>query len=168
MRSIGRKSVDDVFPFFKTDSVRWTRQQPLSGCLLKRAVWVLLVAFLWQSPQAFAGDFTVAYAFEVGDQIETGKMSECEYRYFCTISLKKLGLYVDLSFWDPKRNMVVVGAHGDRRPNCCFFADGARSVSRSARSMIRLNVYEGHARRGNEFVRNAPFGVLNLQFSDMK
>jgi hypothetical protein len=135
---------------------------------LKRAIWILLVFVLWQSPGAFAGDYSVAYAFEVGDQIETGKTDDCEYLYFCTISLKKLGLYVNLSFWDPKRNSVVIGAHGDRRPNCCFFADGARSVSRRARSVIRLNVYEGHARRGNEFIRNAPFGILNLHFSDMK
>lgn len=139
-----------------------------TGVILKRAIFVLLIIVLWQSPPAFAGDYAVSYAFEVGDQIETGKTDECEYRDLCTISLKKLGLYVDLSFWDPKRNKVVVGAYVDRRSNCCFFADGARSVSRSARSMIRLNVYEGHARRGNEFIRNAPFGILNLQFSDMK
>lgn len=135
---------------------------------MKRAICVLLVLLLWH-PRAFAGDYIVAYALEAGDQIETGKTEKCEYRYYCTISLKKLGISILLSFWDPNRNKVHVAIFGDRRPNCCFFADGVDSVSRSARgSLIRLNVYEGHARRRNEFIRNSPLGILNLQFSDMK
>jgi hypothetical protein len=135
---------------------------------LKRTMCALFVFVLWQTTRAFAGDYTVAYALQVGDEIETGKTQECEYRH-CKISLTKFDMGMYLYFWDPNHDTVRVEIFRERDANCCFFADGANTVSRSARgSLIRLHVYEGHARRRNEFIHNSLLGILNLQFSDMK
>jgi hypothetical protein len=138
---------------------------------LTRPMCVLLGMFLLlSSADASAGDFTVAYAFDAGDVNDAGKTTTCEYKTFCRIESDKLKLWISLSFWNSDHKEVDVQVSGNKgRPACCFFFDGVDSVRRNARqSLIRLHVFEGRRRIRNEFIQNAPLGVLYLQFSDMK
>jgi len=128
----------------------------------------LTLALLFNLP-ATAGDYTVTYAFDGVETTETGK-AECEYRSHCRIDFENAGMSLSLGFRDSRRASIDIAVYGLRRANCCFFFDGVSSVSRdlSGMSLIRLHVYEGHRRRGNEFIQNAPIGVLNLNISNPK
>jgi hypothetical protein len=136
---------------------------------LTRSLRFVLLAFLiLSSGAAFAGDYTVAYAFDTGDLIETGQREKCEYSEECKITLEKTELTIRLAFWHPDVDKVHVWV-SDQRPGCCFFSDGVETVSHDARgASISLNVFEGRKRKRNEFIQNTPVGVLYLRFSDMK
>jgi hypothetical protein len=99
-----------------------------------------------------------------------GKKENCEYNKFCLIRSESLELSISLSFWHSDHQEVDIRLYGNKgRPACYYFADGVDSVVRNARgSLIRLHVFEGHARIRNEFIQNAPLGILYLQFSNMK
>jgi hypothetical protein len=132
---------------------------------------LLAVPFLFLSDvDASAGDYTVAYAIDAGDQNDAGKIEICEYTKFCLIKSEKLRISLSLSFWHPDHNEVDIQIYGNQgRSACCYFADGVDSVVRKARgSLIRLRVFEGRRRIRNEFLQNAPVGILYLQFSEMK
>ncbi len=131
---------------------------------------VLLWLVLLPSTCASAGDYTVAYAFDAGDLNDAGKKGDCEYSSFCLIKSEKLKLSISLSFWHPDHREVDIHLYGNKeRPACCYFADGVDSVVSDARgSLIRLHVFEGHARIRNEFIQNVPLGILYLQFSNAK
>jgi hypothetical protein len=138
---------------------------------LRSTLAALLAFLLLSSVDASAGDYTVAYAFDAGDQTDAGKIETCEYTKFCWIKSEKLKISVLLSFWRPGRNEVDIQIYPDkgRSSACCYFADGVASVVRNVRaSLIRLHVFEGRRRTRNEFIQNAPLGILYLQFSDMK
>ncbi len=133
---------------------------------------VLLVLFLLPGAGAFAGDYTVSYAFDAGDVNDTGK-TECEFKYICEVNSEKFDLNLAFSFSNSERNYLIrhavrIWIHGTRASICCYFSDGVDSIVRSAESLIRLNVYKGHRRIRNEFIQNEPFGVLYLQFSNTK
>ena len=132
----------------------------------------LLVFFLLPSVGASAGDYTVSYAFDAGDVNDAGK-TECEYKYICTVSFEKLDLEILLSFVypehdHPKHHEARIKIYGTRATVCCYFADGVDRVVRDAGSLIRLRVYKGRKRIRNEYIQNEPFGILYLQFSDLK
>jgi hypothetical protein len=139
--------------------------------LLMRSISVLLFAVsLLSSAGASAGDYTVAYAFDAGDLNDAGKTEKCEYKETCRITSDKLKLSIVLIFVSPDHNELHVRVDGSKgRLACCYFWDGVVSVSRNSRGpLIRLHVFEGRARIRNEFIQNAPVGILYLQFSDMK
>jgi len=98
---------------------------------------------------------------------------DCKYGQGCLVKSDKLDLSILLDLYFPDRDgrgQVYVHVYGGRgRLACCYFSDGAYSLSFSLEGpFIHLGVYEGRARRRNEFVRNQPLGILYLQFSDMK
>lgn len=136
---------------------------------LRWAMWAgLAVSSLFNLP-AMAADYTVTHAFDGRETVETGK-TECEFRRYCRIEFEKAGVSLLLGFVASEHTKIAISVDGIRRSGCCFFYDGVRSVSRAVgqSSVIRLRVYEGHPRRGNEFILNSPIGVLYLQISDMK
>lgn len=133
---------------------------------LIRSICMALFWFLLMSTGARAGDYIVAWAFDAGDKNETGTKSDCSYRDYCTIKLEKFDFEVTLMFRRPGYSVATVGiSHGI---SCCYFSAGEKSVERATDSLIRLGVFEGRARQGNEFVLNSPFGQLYLLFSDLK
>ncbi len=129
---------------------------------------------------AVAGDYTVSYAFDgtapedaaagTSPLNETGTMKECAYGAHCGIELTKSDLSISVIVTRSKRDTVSVRAYRHQAGQaCCYFSDGERYVSRElGHDIIRLHLYEGHPRRGNEFVQNLHLGVLYLQFSDLR
>ena len=150
---------------------------------LRSILSVMTVAIgLLLSVDAFAGDFTVSYAFDgttredvaagaTSSLNEVGTTKECRYDRYCRIELTKSDLSITLSVRSSGRNKVSVSADGGRSRSigCCYFSDGETLVGRElTEPLVRLIVYEGRARKRNEFVQNLPLGVLYLQFSDLK
>lgn|GEM_PF-5810447 len=102
---------------------------------------------------------------------EVGTTSECQYQKFCKISLAKSDLSISFVVYHTSPNEISVYAKGGRTRSigCCYFPDGESRISRQLREpLVRLHIYDGHARKRNEFVQNIHLGVLYLQFSDLK
>ncbi|WP_050383864.1 hypothetical protein [Bradyrhizobium pachyrhizi] len=136
----------------------------LSSTLLRWAA-LLVIAIFWLLfvPAARAGDYAVAYALDVGGRQETGIVDKCNTEATCNIEFKTQLISIKLSFFERDKK-VKIAIHG-ARPGCCFFYGGTTSVSRDAGSLVGLTVYEGHQRRGNEFVVNFHIGTLFLRFA---
>ncbi len=137
---------------------------------------------LLASIDAFAGDYTVSYAFDrttredvtagaTSPFNEAGTTNECQYDRYCRIVLPKSDLTISLKVERSGYHKVVVLADGGRSRSigCCFFSDGERRVERDVvEPLLRLRIFEGRARRRNEFVENLPLGLLYLQLSNLK
>ena len=151
--------------------------------LLRRILSVVIAAAgLLASVDAFAADYTVSYAFDgttredvaagaTSSLNEAGTTKECQYETSCTIELTKSDLTISLIVKRSGRRKVVVYADGgrSRSTGCCYFSDGLRLVeSELTQPLLRLYIYEGHARKRNEYVQNLPLGLLYLQLSDLK
>lgn len=144
---------------------------------------MIVAAGVLRSPDALAGDYTVSYAFDgttrtdvargaTGASNEVGIAKECQYGRRCTIELKKsdltISLHVERSGWSRKVTVFADGGRS-RSDGCCYFFGGDRLVARElTEPLLRLWIYEGQARKRNEYVENLPLGLLYLQFSDFK
>jgi hypothetical protein len=143
----------------------------ISSMLLRRSAFGILAAiFLLSGAEASAGDYTVSYAFDAGEELNDAGKQTCEYKSFCTIVSEKLKLSILLAFWDPNHRVVTISVSGEKgRWGCCYFSDGANSIERNVKdSLVRVYVYVGRRRIRNEFIVNEPLGTLYLQFLDMK
>jgi hypothetical protein len=127
---------------------------------------IALLGFFLTSTVSRAGDYVVAWAFDAGDKNEMGIRADCVYEEYCTIKPEKSDFDVSLRFRRPGYRVASIRI--SRGLSCCYFAEGESSVERGTESLIRLTVFEGRARRGNEFVLNTRVGYLYLQFSDLK
>lgn len=151
--------------------------------LLNRALAVaVIVTVLEPLSYAIAGDYTVSYAFDgttkadvargaTGASNEVGVTKECQYEGRCTIELTKSDLTISLYVERLGAHEVMVFADGGRSlsDGCCYFWGGDRLVNRKlAEPLLRLWIYEGQSRKGNEYVQNLPLGLLYLQFLDFK
>lgn len=152
--------------------------------MLSRSVLSLVIVAtgLLLSLDAFAGDYTVSYAFDgttradvargaTGASNEVGVTKECQYDRRCTIELTKSDLTISLYVERLGAHKVMVFADGGRSlsDGCCYFWGGDRLVTRGlAEPLLRLWIYEGQSRKRNEYVENLPLGLLYLQFSDFK
>jgi hypothetical protein len=125
--------------------------------------------FLCMTENVSAGDYTVAYALEVGDQKDAGKTATCEYAKPCEIVSQDLGLHILLDFVYPSHSNLYVSVRRIRGGRaCCFFADGEQSFSMDPHQSFRgMSIFEGHARRRNEFIENSKLGTLYLGFTDL-
>ena len=143
---------------------------------------VIVATCLLQSLDAFAGDYTVSFAFDGTTRAdvaagvtsalnEEGSTKECQYGRRCTIELRKSDLTISFTVERSSYHEVVVFADGgrSRSAGCCYFSGGdSLARKRLAEPLLRLWLYEGHARKRNEYVENIPLGLLYLQFSDLK
>lgn len=151
--------------------------------LLRRILSVMIVAAsLLLSVDAFAGDYTVSYAFDgttsedvaagaTSSLNEEGAAKECQYDRPCTIELTKSDLTISIDVRRSSRHEVVVYAYGgrSRSAGCCYFSGGdTRAKLDLTQPLLRLRIYEGHARKRNEVVQNLHLGLLYLQFSDLR
>jgi len=150
---------------------------------LRRILPVAIAAIgLLLSADAFAGDYAVSYAFDgttredvaagvTSTLNEVGITKECHYEKPCTIELTKSDLTISLYVERSGYHEVMVFADGGRSlsAGCCYFSGGDRLASRKlTEPLLRLWIYEGQARKRNEYVQNLPLGLLYLQFSDFK
>jgi len=143
---------------------------------------MIVTAGLLLSFDAFAGDYTVSYAFDgtTGEGVvagttsplhEEGIVRECLYERSCTIELTKSDLTISIDVRRSNRHEVVVYAYGGRgrSPGCCLFSGGERRAEGHLdQPMLHLRIYEGHSRKRNEFVQNTHLGLLYLQFSNLR
>ena len=143
---------------------------------------VIVAAGLLLSLDAFAGDYAVSYAFDgttradvargaTGATNEVGIAKECQYGRNCTIKLRKSDLTISLKVERSGSHKVTIVADGGRSlsDGCCYFSDGDRLVDRELiEPLLRLWIYEGQARKRNEYLQNIPLALLYLQFSDFK
>lgn len=137
--------------------------------LLRRSVLGILAAclLLRSAVGASAGDHSVTYAIDAGDKSDVGKIENCEYVHGCIITSKIVGLTIFLDYAYQNREWVVLRIYGP--PGCCFSADAARPIYLKIEPTLqRVPIYEGRLRRRNEFVMNNRFGVLYIQFSDLR
>jgi hypothetical protein len=127
---------------------------------------VFLIFWLLCVPTARAGDYAVAYALDVGGRQETGIVEECRSQASCSFKFRTQAISIELSSIgrDDKVSITIFSS----QPGCCFFYGGSRSISRDIGSLVGLYLYEGHKRKGNEFVENLHFGTLFLRFSRME
>lgn len=150
---------------------------------LMRILSVMIVATGVLLPvDAFAGDYTVSYAFDgtTREDVAAGAMSalneegtsrECQYERPCTIELMKSDLTISIDVRRSSLHQVVVYADGgrSRSAGCCYFSGGdTRAQLDLTQPLLRLRIYEGHARKRNEVVQNLHLGLLYLQFSDLR
>jgi len=136
-------------------------------CSIRSIGAALLAFFLLSSTGASAGDYSLTYAIDANGKNDAGKIETCEYVEPCEIRPAGLGLWISLSFIRPDHrwvNLVLYGPAG-----CCFSADGIRTIYLEIKpGLLRVPIYEGRARRGNEFVQNKRFGILYLEFSNLR
>jgi hypothetical protein len=143
-----------------------------TSLLVRKLYAALLVLFVLLGAEARAGDYTVSYAFDGKDSNEVGTARECSYDALCTIELRQIDLKVSMSLGrdGSGREQISISIHGGLSLGlgCCYFADGVNHLFFGFQPFVHLGVYEGRPRRRNEWVLNSYFGVLYLQFSDMK
>jgi hypothetical protein len=134
--------------------------------LRSRATFGMFLLFI-MSANAFAGDYTIAYALDLGGQIETGKVDRCEYITPCVIDSSSSGLKISIYFNPLESRTMSVSVDG--KPGCCYFTDGRDSRSFDTREPLpSMAIFEGHARRGNEFVQNNRLGTLYLKLLNLQ
>lgn len=127
----------------------------------------LLAAFLLSSASAFAGDYSLTYAIDANGKNDAGKIETCEYDKVCDIESASLGLSISLSFIKPNHRWVELDIFGP--VGCCYSADADWTFNLEIKpGLLRVPIYQGRARRGNEFVRNKRFGILYLEFSNLR
>ena len=125
----------------------------------------VLVAISMVRP-ASAADYSVAYALETDGKTETGKIESCNTVDSCQIKFHAIDATAELRYSSNPAdgNKVVLSMRGDSA--CCFFRDGNDSISLDPATRLHVvTIYAGHARRGNEVVKNQELGVLYLSFA---
>jgi hypothetical protein len=133
-----------------------------------RSICAALPVFLLSCATASAGDYSVTYAIDANGKNDAGKIETCEYVESCEIEPVGFGLSIFLGFMHPDHRSVNIEVYG-RRGGCCYSADATRTIYLNIEpGLLRVALYEGHARRGNEVVRNKKFGVLYLEFSNLR
>lgn len=136
--------------------------------LLRRSIFgPVATLLLLSSADASAGDYSVTYAIDADAKNDAGKIESCEYSKSCFITSASLGLSIFLSSVREDHRSVELQVYGPS--GCCYSADAARSIYLDIKpGLQRVPIYEGRARRRNEFVLNNRFGVLYIEFSDFR
>jgi hypothetical protein len=132
---------------------------------------VLAVGFaaLTMVGAASAADYSVAYALETDSNTETGTLENCTFGEPCRIKFRVMDATARLTYFSKPdgRGDVMLAMDGDSA--CCYFKDGNYSISLDPKVPLHaVVVYAGHARRGNEVVRNQQLGTLYLSFAKIR
>lgn len=135
--------------------------------LIRSAGTALLSFFLLSGTGAAAADYSVTYAIDANGKNSAGKIETCDYETLCFIEPPGLGLQISLSFNHSDRRWVKLRIDGP--PACCYSSDAASEFYLQIEpGLLRVPIYQGRARRRNEFVRNHKFGVVYLEFSSLR
>jgi hypothetical protein len=135
---------------------------------LIRSIWVAVLALvLFSGNGAFAGDYSLVYAIDANGKTDSGRIETCTYAKACEIEPAGMRLSIFLSFLHQDHSSTQLYIYGAR--GCCYSADADRTIYLDIRpGLLRVPIYAGVRRKGNEFVRNERFGVLYLEFSNMR
>ncbi len=143
----------------------------MAGKVIARSAsfaWSIVPAFIAISlaRPASGADYSVAYALEAGGKTETGKVEGCNSSDSCLIKFRTMDATAHLSYFvqPADGDEIVLSMWGDSA--CCYFSDGKDSIKLDpAKRLHSLTIYAGHARRGNEFIKNEVVGTLYLSFA---
>lgn len=128
----------------------------MKGLIATSAVCLILLA--WCNI-AQAGDFTVTYAIQVGDSIESGVLEACQSNRPCEIKSSRLGLSITVY----NQPYLSIYLDGNGRSECCYFANAESSMSFKERTPPRnFPIFEGRKRHGLEVIYNHQIGTLSL------
>jgi hypothetical protein len=112
-----------------------------------------------------ADEYSIVYAIEIGDRIETGRVDHCSWINRCEIRSSMFHMSISIDFVSPAGQDVGVWILGE--PGCCYFSDGNSSLDWSASKPVRgMGFFWGHARLRNEYVQNLKVGSFDLRFVD--
>ena len=133
-----------------------------------RSIGAALLAFLLLSTAgASAGDYSLTYAIDANGKNDAGKIETCDYDKPCEIKPAGFRLGIFVSFIYPEHRSVELHVYGRR--GCCYSVDAGTTIYLDiAPGLLRVPLYEGRERRGNEFVQNKRFGILYLEFSNLR
>jgi len=113
-----------------------------------------------------AADYSLAYGIELNGMRDTGTLDQCDIGELCEIRSARLDLRIIVWVDRIDSGLADIYISGHRR-TCCLFGDGDhRYRADIEQALIRIPIYEGKRRLGNEFVRNKPVGTLWLSFSN--
>jgi hypothetical protein len=122
---------------------------------------------LLSSTGVSAGDYSVTYAIDANGKNDAGRIDACDDDRICLIESASTGLSISLSFFHPNHHWVELYVSGPA--GCCYSADANRAIDLEIKpGLLRVPIYQGRVRRGNEFVQNKRFGVLYLEFSNLR
>jgi hypothetical protein len=140
----------------------------MASILIRSIYTALPVFFLLSCCTASASDYSVTYAIDANGKDDTGIVETCEYVRACEIEPVGFGLSIFLSFMHPDHRSVNIEVYGRRR-GCCYSADATRTIYLDIKpGLLRVPLYEGRERRGNELIQNEKFGMLYLEFSNLR
>jgi len=123
---------------------------------------VCLILLVWCSI-AEAANFSVTYAIQAGDSIETGVLESCQSNKPCEIKSNNLGLSIRFYKWP----YLSIFLDGNGRPGCCYFGNAESSMNFKDRKLPReLSIFEGRKRHGLEVIYNHQIGSLYLVVSE--
>jgi len=143
-----------------------SKERPV--CLIRLICAAIAVFLLLSCPTASAGDYSLSYAIDANGRNDAGKIETCEYVKACEIEPVGFGPSIFLSFMHPDHRSVNIEVYGRRR-GCCYSADATRTIYLDIKpGLLRVPLYEGRERSGNEFIRNEKFGMLYLEFSNLR
>jgi hypothetical protein len=135
--------------------------------LIRSARTALLPVFLLSGAGASAADYSITYAIDANGKTSTGQIETCDYEKSCAIEPPGFGLQIYLSFTRPDHRGVDLFIIGP--PACCYSSDATREFYLQIKpGLLRVPIYQGRARRGNEFVQNHKLGMLYLEFSNLR
>jgi hypothetical protein len=135
--------------------------------LIRSICAAFLAFFLLPSAGASAGDYSVTYAIDANGKNDAGKIETCVYDKACLIESASAGLSISMDFPRPDHKWVQLEVMGP--PGCCYSYDAIRRIYLEIKpGLLRVPIYDGRARRVNEFVQNKRFGVLYLEFSYLR
>jgi hypothetical protein len=135
--------------------------------VLTRSIRLAITALLFLSrAHASAADFSLTYAIGANGKNDAGKVI-CEYDKPCSVEPVGFGISVNISFIRPDHRSAELEVFGG--PGCCYSADANRTFYLDIEpGLVRVPLYEGRQRKGNEFVQNHRFGMLYLEFSNLR
>lgn len=126
-----------------------------------------LAIFTLSSASVFASDYSVTYAIDANGKNDVGKIEACDDDRVCFLESANTGLSISLSFIRPNHRWVELYVSGPA--GCCYSADANYAINLEIKpGLMRVPIYRGRVRRGNEFVQNKRFGVLYLEFSNLR
>src|SRR5947209_7636955 len=132
-----------------------------------RLVCASLLTFLSLGSGVSAGDFSLTYALDADGKNDVGKIETCIYAKSCEIQPVGFRLDISITVVHPDHSSARLEVFG--RDSCCYSADANRTIYLDIKpGLLRVPLYEGRMRKGNEFVRNSRYGILYLEFSNMR
>jgi hypothetical protein len=138
--------------------------------VLRTIIWgpTLLASFMVVAvtTNGRAADYSLAYGIELNGMRDTGTLDQCDFRELCKIRNARLDLQITVMVDRIASRDAYIFIHG-YRGTCCLFGDGdnQKYLADIRPALIRVSIYEGKRRLGNEFVQSKPVGTLWLSFS---